>query len=154
MAAIEEFAARLPAGIGLSWTGLSCEERLVGSQAPMLYVLSIVVVFLALSALYESRSLPFSVMLVVPLGILAAVLATRLRGLENDVYFQVGLLTTVGLAAKNAIGGMLSATLVSSFFVPLFFVLVNRYPADSHHPVQPGSLPLAGLWLIRPATQR
>ena len=190
MAAIEQLATELPAGIGLSWSGLSYEERLAGSQAPALYALSILVVFLALAALYESWSVPVAVMLVVPLGILGALMATGLRGLENDVYFQVGLLTTVGLAAKNAIlivefakalheqgkdllaatleaarlrlrpilmtslafgfgvlplaigtgagsggqnaigtsvlGGMLAATLLGIFFVPLFFVLVKR----------------------------
>ena len=190
MAAVEELAARLPAGIGYSWTGLSYEERLAGSQAPALYALSVLVVFLALAALYESWSVPFSVMLVVPLGVLGAVLATTLRGMDNDVYFQVGLLTTIGLSAKNAIlivefakalheqgkdlvtatleatrmrlrpilmtslafgfgvlplavnngagsgsqnaigtgvlGGMLAATLLGIFFVPLFFVEIRR----------------------------
>ena len=190
MAAIEAIAAKLPPGVGYAWTGLSYEERLAGSQAPALYALSILVVFLALAALYESWSVPFSVMLVVPLGVLGAVLATTLRGLENDVYFQVGLLTTIGLSAKNAIlivefaktlheqgkelvaatleaarmrlrpilmtslafgfgvlplalstgagsgsqnaigtsvlGGMLAATLLGIFFVPLFFVVILK----------------------------
>ena len=96
-------ASNLPAGIGFEWTGQSYEERLSGSQAPMLYALSLLVVFLCLAALYESWSIPLSVILVVPLGILGALLATKLRGLPNDVYFKVGLLTTVGLATKNAI---------------------------------------------------
>jgi multidrug efflux pump len=103
MAAVEAMAAKLPQGIGYSWTGLSYEERLAGAQAPALYALSILIVFLALAALYESWSVPFSVMLVVPIRVLGAVLATSVRGLANDVYFQVGLLTTIGLAAKNAI---------------------------------------------------
>ena len=91
------------AGIGYEWTGISFQERQAGSQAPMLYGISILVVFLSLAALYESWSIPFSVILVVPLGILGALLATKLRGLPNDVYFKVGLLTIVGLATKNAI---------------------------------------------------
>jgi multidrug efflux pump len=103
MQAMEQMAAQLPPGIGYSWTGVSYQERLVGSQALSLYLLSMLVVFLCLAALYESWSIPFSVMLVVPLGVLGAVLATSLRGMSNDVYFQVGLLTTIGLAAKNAI---------------------------------------------------
>jgi hydrophobe/amphiphile efflux-1 (HAE1) family protein len=103
MKAMEQMAAQLPAGIGYSWTGLSYQERLAGSQSLSLYAISMLVVFLCLAALYESWSIPFSVMLVVPLGLLGAVLATGLRGLSNDVYFQVGLLTTIGLAAKNAI---------------------------------------------------
>jgi multidrug efflux pump len=190
MAAVEAIVAQLPAGIGHAWTGLSYEERLAGAQAPALYALSILVVFLALAALYESWSIPFSVVLVVPLGVLGAVLATTLRGMPNDVYFQVGLLTTIGLAAKNAIlivefattlcehgkrpieaaleasrmrlrpilmtslafgfgvmplaissgagsgsqnaigtgvlGGMLAATLLGIFFVPLFFVVIRE----------------------------
>jgi hydrophobe/amphiphile efflux-1 (HAE1) family protein len=190
MAAVEAIAAKLPAGIGYSWTGLSYEEQLAGAQAPALYALSILVVFLALAALYESWSVPFSVMLVVPIGVLGAVLATSSRGLANDVYFQVGLLTTIGLAAKNAIlivefakalheqgedlvmatleaarmrlrpilmtslafgfgvlplaistgagsgaqnaigtgvlGGMIAATVLGVFFVPLFFVAIQR----------------------------
>jgi multidrug efflux pump subunit AcrB len=190
MAAMEAIAAKLPAGIGYSWTGLSYQERLSGSQAPALYAISLLVVFLCLAALYESWSIPFSVMLVVPLGVLGALAAATLRGLSNDVYFQVGLLTTIGLSAKNAIlivefakelqeqgkdlitatleavrmrlrpilmtslafmlgvlplainngagsgsqndigtgvlGGMISATALGIFFVPLFFVLVRR----------------------------
>jgi multidrug efflux pump len=100
---VEAIAKKLPAGIGYSWTGLSYEERLSGSQAPALYALSLLVVFLCLAALYESWSIPISVMLVVPLGVIGALIATSLRGLSNDVFFQVGLLVTVGLSAKNAI---------------------------------------------------
>ncbi|MDH4559186.1 efflux RND transporter permease subunit [Pseudomonas sp. BN417] len=103
MAAVEEIAKQLPAGVGYSWTGLSYEERLSGAQAPALYALSLLVVFLCLAALYESWSIPFSVMLVVPLGVIGALLFTSMRGLSNDVFFQVGLLTTIGLSAKNAI---------------------------------------------------
>jgi multidrug efflux pump len=103
MKAMQALAGQLPKGVGYDWTGLSYEERLAGSQAPMLYAISLTVVFLCLAALYESWSIPVAVMLVVPLGIVGAVLATWLRGLANDVFFQVGLLTTVGLASKNAI---------------------------------------------------
>ena len=103
MAEIERLALQLPPGIGIDWTGLSFEERLSGDQAPALYALSLLVVFLCLAALYESWSIPFAVMLVVPLGVIGALLATMGRGLENDVFFQVGLLTTIGLTAKNAI---------------------------------------------------
>ncbi len=103
MRAVEEIAAKLPSGVSLAWTGLSYEERLSGSQAPALYALSIVAVFLCLAALYESWSIPFSVLLVVPLGVIGTVAATLMRGLENDAFFQIGLLTTVGLCAKNAI---------------------------------------------------
>jgi len=103
MAEVARIAATLPTGIGYSWTGLSYEEKLSGSQAPALYAISMLMVFLCLAALYESWSIPIAVMLVVPLGIIGALLATTLRGLSNDVYFQVGLLTTIGLAAKNAI---------------------------------------------------
>ncbi|MFG0729441.1 efflux RND transporter permease subunit [Photobacterium damselae] len=190
MAAIEQIATKLPEGITVSWTGMSYQERLAGSQAPMLYALSMLVVFLCLAALYESWSVPIAVILVVPLGVLGALAATMFRGLENDVYFQVGLLTTIGLAAKNAIlivefakelhekgmglieatveacrmrlrpiimtslafilgvlplvmssgagansrhaigtsvmGGMISATVLAIFFVPLFFVLITK----------------------------
>jgi multidrug efflux pump len=186
---VEKLFTKLPKGVGLEWTGLSYQERLSGSQAPALYGISLLVVFLCLAALYESWSIPFSIMLVIPLGILGAVLAATLRGLYNDVYFQVGLLATIGLSAKNAIlivefaedaerrgesvrdaamgaarlrlrpilmtslafiagvaplaiasgagaasqndigtgviGGMLTATLLAIFFVPLFFVLVR-----------------------------
>ncbi|WP_109480055.1 efflux RND transporter permease subunit [Paraburkholderia sp. C35] len=103
MSAMEAIAAKLPQGIGYEWTGLSFQERQSGSQAPILYGISILVVFLCLAALYESWSIPFAVILVVPLGVIGALLAVTLRGLENDVFFQVGLLTTVGLSAKNAI---------------------------------------------------
>lgn len=190
MQAIEEIVAKLPKGVGIEWTGMSYQERLAGSQAPALYAISLLVVFLCLAALYESWSVPFSVMLVVPLGVLGALLAAHMRGLSNDVYFQVGLLTTIGLSAKNAIlivefakalydsgkglieatveaahmrlrpiimtsmafilgvlplalstgagaksrqaigtgviGGMLTATFLAIFFVPLFFVLVSK----------------------------
>jgi len=183
----------MPSGIGYEWTGASFQERLSGSQAPLLYAVSILFVFLCLAALYESWSVPFSVILVVPLGIVGALLATGLRGLSNDVYFQVGLLTTVGLSSKNAIlivefatqlqergrsvvdatleavrlrlrpilmtslafgfgvlplalgtgagaggrqaigtavlGGMVSATVLGIFFVPVFFVLIRSYIA-------------------------
>ncbi|AGB77216.1 hydrophobe/amphiphile efflux-1 (HAE1) family transporter [Enterobacteriaceae bacterium strain FGI 57] len=187
---MENLVRQLPAGFGLEWTAMSYQERLSGAQAPALYAISLLVVFLCLAALYESWSVPFSVMLVVPLGVIGALLATWMRGLENDVYFQVGLLTVIGLSAKNAIlivefanernqegedllqatldacrqrlrpilmtslafifgvlpmatstgagsggqhavgtgvmGGMISATVLAIFFVPLFFVLVRR----------------------------
>jgi len=103
MNAMEELTRKLPPGFDLAWTGLSYEEKQSGAQAPALYAISLLVVFLCLAALYESWAVPFSVMLVVPIGILGAVLAVALRGLNNDVYFQVGLLTVVGLSAKNAI---------------------------------------------------
>ncbi len=103
MQLMENLAGRLPQGIGYEWTGLSYQERLSGAQAPMLLGLSLLVVFLCLAALYESWSVPFSVMLVVPLGVLGALAASSLRGLTNDVYLQVGLLATIGLSAKNAI---------------------------------------------------
>jgi multidrug efflux pump len=101
--AVKEIAAKLPKGFNIQWHGLSYEEQLSGSQTPALYSLSVLVVFLCLAALYESWSIPFSVLLVVPLGVLGTIGAVLMRGLENDVFFQVGLLTTVGLAAKNAI---------------------------------------------------
>ncbi|KNC88889.1 multidrug efflux RND transporter permease AcrD [Trabulsiella odontotermitis] len=187
---MENLVRQLPGGFGLEWTAMSYQERLSGAQAPALYAVSLLVVFLCLAALYESWSVPFSVMLVVPLGVIGALLATWMRGLENDVYFQVGLLTVIGLSAKNAIlivefanemnekgedlmtatleacrqrlrpilmtslafifgvlpmatstgagsgsqhavgtgvmGGMISATILAIFFVPLFFVLVRR----------------------------
>jgi HAE1 family hydrophobic/amphiphilic exporter-1/multidrug efflux pump len=103
MAAIEEIIKQLPPGIGYEWAGQSYQERLAGSQAPVLYAISILFVFLCLAALYESWSIPFSVIMIVPLGVVGAVAATWMAGLENDVYFQIGLLTTVGLSAKNAI---------------------------------------------------
>ncbi|HAT2540007.1 TPA: efflux RND transporter permease subunit [Citrobacter freundii] len=191
MALMESLAEKLPNGIGHDWTGMSYQEWLSGNQAPALYAISLIVVFLCLAALYESWSIPFSVMLVVPLGVVGALLAASLRGMNNDVYFQVGLLTTIGLSAKNAIlivefakdlmdkegkglieatleasrmrlrpilmtslafilgvmplvishgagsgaqnavgtgvmGGMLTATLLAIFFVPVFFVVVRR----------------------------
>ncbi len=190
MAAIEDIVAKLPNGIGVEWGGISYQERQTSSQAGLLYGLSLLIVFLSLAALYESWVVPFSVMLSVPLGILGAILATYFKGLSNDVYFQVGLLTTIGLSAKNAIlivefakaefdegmdlikatieacrmrlrpimmtsfafilgvlplalssgagaasrnaigwgvvGGMLSATILSIFFVPVFFVMVMK----------------------------
>ncbi|HLU65485.1 MAG TPA: efflux RND transporter permease subunit, partial [Kofleriaceae bacterium] len=103
MAAMEELARELPPGFGHEWSGLAYEERESGANAPILYTLSLLVVFLCLAALYESWSIPVSVMLVVPLGALGAVCATLLSGQANDVYFQVGLLATIGLSAKNAI---------------------------------------------------
>jgi multidrug efflux pump len=103
MQAMENMAAKLPAGIGYEWTGQSYEERLAGSQAPALYTISLLVVFLCLAALYESWSIPVAVILAVPLGVLGALLAAHLRGLPNDVFFKVGLITTIGLATKNAI---------------------------------------------------
>jgi multidrug efflux pump len=202
MAAMEEVAAQLPPGFGFEWSGTSYEERLSGAQAPFLYALSLIVVFLALAALYESWSIPFAVILVVPLGILGAVLAVTLRGLPNDVFFKVGLIATIGLSSKNAIliiefarklhsegmdlveatleacrlrfrpilmtslafilgvmplaistgagaqsrhaigtgvmGGMVGATVLAVFLVPLFFVVVRRiFPEKrteaSHH---------------------
>ncbi|RTF27716.1 efflux RND transporter permease subunit, partial [Serratia marcescens] len=206
MAEMEKLVSQLPTGFGLEWTAMSYQERLSGSQAPALYAISLLVVFLCLAALYESWSIPFSVMLVVPLGVIGAVAATWLRGLENDVYFQVGLLTIIGLSAKNAIlivefanelnhkgqdlmsatldasrmrlrpilmtslafifgvlpmatssgagsgsqhavgtgvmGGMISATLLAIFFVPLFFVLVRRRFPGKAHPA--GSTPASG----------
>jgi len=192
MQLMEKLASGLPSGIGYDWTGMSYQERLSGNQAPALYAISLIVVFLCLAALYESWSIPFSVMLVVPLGVIGALLAAFARGMNNDVYFQVGLLTTIGLSAKNAIlivefakdlmdkegkglveatleavrmrlrpilmtslafilgvmplvissgagsgaqnavgtgvlGGMLSATLLAIFFVPVFFVVVRQF---------------------------
>ncbi len=103
MAAIENMAKKLPEGIGLEWTGISYEERMAGSQTTLLYGVSLLIVFLSLAALYESWTIPFSVMLIVPLGIIGTVAATKFAGLSNDVYFQIALLTTVGLVAKNAI---------------------------------------------------
>jgi multidrug efflux pump len=191
MKTMERLAAKLPPGIGYEWTGLSQQERESGAQAPALYTLSIFVVFLLLAALYESLTIPLAVIMVIPLGVIGALIATSTRGLSNDVYFQVGLLTTMGLASKNAIlivefakdrreqgmslveavleavrirlrpilmtslafiagvfplaisngpgagsqhaigtgviGGMVTAVALAIFFVPLFFVLVQRY---------------------------
>jgi multidrug efflux pump len=190
MTVMEQLAAKLPDGFGYEWTGLSYQEKEAGGQSTALYILSLIVVFLCLAALYESWSIPFAVMLVVPLGVIGAVLGASLRGLENDVFFQVGLLTTIGLSAKNAIliaefakdleeegysllratleavhmrlrpilmtslafglgvtplmlstgagsgarnaigtgvfGGMLAATVLAIFFIPLFYVIVRR----------------------------
>ena len=103
MAEMQKLIGKLPLGIGYEWTGISYQERLSGAQAPALYGISILVVFLCLAALYESWSIPASVMMVIPLGVVGALLAATLRGFYNDVYFQVGLLTTIGLSAKNAI---------------------------------------------------
>jgi multidrug efflux pump len=103
MSEMEKLISRLPAGIGYEWTGSSYQERLSGAQAPALYGLSILVVFLCLAALYESWSIPLAVILVIPLGVIGALLAATARGFYNDVYFQVGLITTIGLSAKNAI---------------------------------------------------
>ena len=103
MAAMEEIAAKLPPGIGYDWAGASYEERVAGSQAPLLFAVSIIVVFLVLAALYESWSIPVAVLMVVPLGVFGAVVAVMLRGLPNDVYFKVGLIAIIGLSAKNAI---------------------------------------------------
>jgi multidrug efflux pump len=193
MAAIERLASRIP-GVVVAWSGQSYEERLSAGQAPLLYAISLLVVFLCLAALYESWSVPLAVILVVPLGLVGAIFAVTLRGLQNDVYLQIGLLTTMGLAAKNAIlmvefaeraerqgkrvieaaleaarirlrpilmtsfafifgvlplaistgagansriaigtsviGGMLTATILAVFYIPLFFVLVRRGVRD------------------------
>jgi multidrug efflux pump len=103
MAEVEAMAAKLPQGIGYEWTGQSREEKLAGSQAVVLYAFAILAVFLALAALYESWTIPLAVVLVVPLGVLGVLLGTWLRAYSNDVYFQVGLVTIIGLSAKNAI---------------------------------------------------
>lgn len=190
MKAMEEIACKLPPGIGFEWTGLSFQERQASTQTTVLYAFSVLVIFLSLAALYESWSIPFAILLVLPLGIFGTVAATWLRGLESDVYFQIGLLTTLGLTAKNAIlivqfareqmengaglieatleaarlrlrpivmtslafilgvlplaisagagaaaqnaigtgviGGMLTATFIAIFYIPLLFVLVYR----------------------------
>ncbi|MCX5718169.1 MAG: efflux RND transporter permease subunit [Nitrospirae bacterium] len=190
MQAMEEIASKLPQGIGFDWTGLSYQERMASSQAPILYAFSILVIFLCVAALYESWSIPIANMLMLPLGVFGAILATSLRWFPNDVYFQIGFLTTLGLSTKNAIliiqfardqiaqganlidailgaarlrfrpvimtslafffgvlplaiatgagagaqsaigtavaGGMLSATFIDLFFIPLFFVLTSR----------------------------
>jgi multidrug efflux pump len=196
MAEVERLVTQLPAGFGVEWTGLSFQERQAGSQTPMLYALSLLIVFLCLAALYESWSIPTAVLLVAPLGILGATLANTLRGMERDVYFQVAMLTTVGLTSKNAIliiafatenlakgmelveatmlairdrlrpilmtslafgfgvlplalasgagsgaqraigtgvfGGMVVGTLLGIFFIPLFFVVVERLLVQRH----------------------
>jgi multidrug efflux pump len=193
MNAIEKLASQIP-GVGIAWSGQSYEERLSSGQAAPLYLISLLVVFLCLAALYESWSIPFAVILIIPLGLVGAIFAVSLRGLQNDVYLQIGLLTTMGLAAKNAIlmtefaeraekqgkrvieaaleaarirlrpilmtsfafifgvlplaistgagansriaigtsviGGMLTATILAIFYIPLFFVLVRRGVRD------------------------
>jgi HAE1 family hydrophobic/amphiphilic exporter-1 len=103
MAAMEAIVAKLPQGIGFDWTGLSYQERMAGSQAPLLYAFSIFVVFLCLAALYESWPIPIAILLTLPLGVIGGVIASSGRGMPNDVYFQIGLLTTMGLTTKNAI---------------------------------------------------
>jgi multidrug efflux pump len=103
MLEVEKLSAELPSGFGIEWTGTSFQEREAGAQTPLLYTLSLLIVFLCLAALYESWTIPTAVLLVAPLGILGAVLANTLRGMERDVYFQVAMLTTVGLSSKNAI---------------------------------------------------
>ncbi len=190
MAEVEKLVAQLPAGVGIEWTGLSFQERQAGSQTPLLYSLSLLIVFLCLAALYESWTIPTAVLLVAPLGILGTALAGSLRGMERDIYFQVAMLTTIGLTSKNAIlivefakanlesgmelvaatmqavrdrlrpiimtslafglgvlplaistgagsgaqraigtgvlGGMIVGTLLGIFFIPLFFVVIER----------------------------
>ena len=103
MKAMEEAVAKLPQGTGFDWTGLSYQERMSGSQAPLLYAFSIFVIFLCLAALYESWTIPIAILLVLPLGVIGGIIASSLRGLANDVYFQIALLTTLGLTTKNAI---------------------------------------------------
>lgn len=103
MTAMEKLAGELPSGFDYAWTGLSYQEKMAGSQAPMLYAISLVIVFLCLAALYESWSIPFAVLLVVPTGVIGAMAGVMLRGMSNDVYFQIGMLTVIGLSAKNSI---------------------------------------------------
>jgi multidrug efflux pump len=103
MNVVLQAAAKLPPGYRVEWAGQSYEERAAGAQTPILYTMSLIIVFLALAALYESWIMPIPILLAVPLGIIGAVFATSLRGLERDIYFQVGMLTTIGLASKNAI---------------------------------------------------
>jgi multidrug efflux pump len=211
MKEMEKLVAKLPPGVGFEWTGLSYQEQASGAQAPVLYGLSILVVFLCLCAVYESWSVPIAVISVLPLGVVGALLAATARGLNNDIFFQVGLLTTMGLAAKNAIlivefavdaqkrgedpvtaalnaaqlrlrpilmtslafvagvfplavangagagsqndigtgviGGMLTATFLAIFFVPMFFVLVRRFSPARAHELEVGRRP------GRPATE-
>jgi multidrug efflux pump len=212
MDAIEAIIAKHP-GVSIGWAGVSYQERLSSGQAPLLYAISLLVVFLCLAALYESWSIPVAVLLIIPLGLVGAVFAVTLRGLQNDIYLQIGLLTTMGLAAKNAIlmiefaeqeerkgkriidaamtaarirlrpilmtstafifgvlplalatgagansriaigtsviGGMLTATLLAVFYIPLFFVVVRRTTRDAfkrlhgESAVQPGAEPEA-----------
>jgi HAE1 family hydrophobic/amphiphilic exporter-1 len=103
MAAMEELVSKLPQGIGYDWTGLSYQERMAGAQAPLLYAFSIFVIFLCLAALYESWPIPIAILLTLPLGVIGGVIAFSMRGMPNDVYFQIGLLTVLGLTTKNAI---------------------------------------------------
>jgi HAE1 family hydrophobic/amphiphilic exporter-1 len=103
MYVMEELANKLPRGLGFDWTGLSYQERMSSSQAPLLYAFSIFVIFLCLAALYESWTIPISILLVLPLGVIGGIIATSMRGFTNDVYFQIGLLTILGLTTKNAI---------------------------------------------------
>jgi len=100
---MEEIMGKLPRGVGFDWAGLSFQEKMSSSQAPLLYAFSIFVIFLCLAALYESWTIPISILLILPLGVIGGIIATSARGLANDVYFQIGLLTTLGLATKNAI---------------------------------------------------
>jgi len=198
MKAMEEAVAKLPGGVGLDWNGMSYQERMSSSQAPILYAFSIFVIFLCLAALYESWTFPFAVLFMLPLGVIGGIIASSMRGLANDVYFQIGLLTTLGLTTKNAIlivqfakggleqgmslidatlqgarlrfrpilmtslafgfgvlplalttgagagaqnaigtgvlGGMVTATFLVIVFVPLFFVLIERYFGKKQSP--------------------
>ena len=101
MRAMEEIAAKLPRGVGFDWTGLSYQERMASSQAPLLYAFSFVVIFLCLAALYESWTVPISILLALPLGVIGGVVASSFRGFPNDVYFQIGLFTILGLTTKT-----------------------------------------------------
>jgi multidrug efflux pump subunit AcrB len=103
MQAMEEITAKLPRGVGFDWSGLSYQERMAKSQAPLLYAFSMIVIFLCLAALYESWTVPIAILLALPLGVIGGVVANSLRGFPNDVYFQIGLLTVLGLTTKNAI---------------------------------------------------
>jgi HAE1 family hydrophobic/amphiphilic exporter-1 len=103
MAAMEEIVAKLPEGIGFDWSGISYQERMAKAQTGLLYAFSMIVIFLCLAALYESWTVPFSVMMALPLGLIGGVIASMIRGFPNDVYFQIGLLTVMGLTTKNAI---------------------------------------------------
>jgi len=100
---MEEITGKLLRGVGFDWAGLSYQEKTASSQAPLLYAFSVFVIFLCLAALYESWTIPISILLILPLGVIGGIIATSARGLANDVYFQIGLLTTLGLATKNAI---------------------------------------------------
>ncbi|MGY0634787.1 efflux RND transporter permease subunit [Luteimonas sp. A478] len=208
MVEIERLVAELPPGFGVEWTGLSYQERAAGNQTPLLYSLSLLIVFLSLAALYESWKVPTAVLLAAPLGILGAVLAANLFGMDNDVYFTVAMLTTVGLVSKNAIlivefakqnlesgmklieatmqavrdrfrpiimtslafglgvtplalssgagsgaqnaigtsvvGGMFVGTLIGVFFIPLFFVVVQKVFGGRDKAVEPEAVPVAG----------